>query len=109
MKRYLNLLAVVIMVVGVVGGALYLSSSYNEYYARLRTLGATPGAQIAMFEDIKWGVSRVLGGAMIFGGVIWGSLMMALAWMGDTAEQIRDALLIAKDPGAQRKGAQSGV
>ena len=92
MHRYLMLLGVVIMVLGVVGGALYLSGSYNEYQSRLHALGAGPGAQIAMFDDAKWGFSRAVGVVMIFGGVIWGSLLMGIGWMGKTMEDVRDAL-----------------
>ncbi len=92
MKQYLMLLGVVIMVMGVVGGSLYLSASYNDYQGRLHALGAAPGAPITMFDDAKWGFSRVLGTATIFGSVIWGSLLMGVGWVGKTLEEIRDAL-----------------
>ena len=109
MHRYLILLGVVIAILGIVGGALYLSSSYSEYQGRLHALGAGPGAQIAMFDDAKWGFSRAIGVAMIFGGAIWGSLLMGIGWMGKAMEDVRDALTreLPDSVPQQPRGAQS--
>lgn len=92
MKGYLTTLGVVIIVVGVIGGSLNLSSSYDEYQRRLQVLSAAPGAPVMMFDEAKWGVARALSATVIFGGVIWGSVLMALGWMVKTMEQVRNAL-----------------
>ena len=92
MKGYLTTLGVVIIVIGVVGGSLNLSSSYDEYQRRLQVMRAAPGAPVMMFDEAKWGVARALSAGVIFGGVIWGSVLMALGWMVKTMEQVRDAL-----------------
>ncbi len=92
MKGYLTTLGVVIIVVGVIGGSLNLSSSYDEYQRRLQVLQAAPGAPVMMFDEAKWGVARALSAGVIFGGLIWGSVLMALGWMVKTMEQVRDSL-----------------
>jgi hypothetical protein len=83
---------VAIIALSIVGGAIYLSLSYNEFQGRLHALGAGPNAPISLYEVAKWQVARVLGTAIIFGGWIFGSVLMGLGWVGKTLEEIRDVL-----------------
>jgi hypothetical protein len=92
MKGYLIMLGVAILVISIVGGSLYLSSSYNTYQSRLHEMGAQPGASVTLFDETTWQFAQVLGGGIIFGGLIFGSILMGLGWVGKTLEQVRDAL-----------------
>ena len=92
MKNYLIVLGVAMVAISVVGGSLYLSSSYSTYQGRLHDLGAQPGAPITLYDTVKWQFALVLGGGIIFGGLIFGSMLMALGWIGKTLEDIQDAL-----------------
>jgi hypothetical protein len=92
MKGYLIALGVAIIMIGVVGGALYLSASYDTYQIRLHALGGNPDAPITMLDVAKWQLAEILGGGMIFGGLILGSLLMGMGWIGKMLEQIYDAL-----------------
>lgn len=92
MKGYLIALGVGIIAVSIIGGAIYLSASYDEYQSRLHALGAPPGAPVVMFDEAKWQFARILGGGIIFGGLISGSLLMGLGWIGNTLEEVRNTL-----------------
>lgn len=92
MKGYLILLGVVIVTLSIIGGALYLSSSYDQYQRHLQAVGAPPGAPITLFDMAKWEFAKLVGGGILFGGVILGSLLMGMGWIGKTLEDIRDAL-----------------
>ena len=92
MKGYLITLGAAIIAISIIGGAIYLSLSYDEYQGRLHALGAGPDAPITLYEVAKWQVARILGGGIIFWGWIWGSFLMGLGWIGKTLEEIRDAL-----------------
>ena len=92
MKGYLVMLGAAILVISIVGGSLYLSGSYNTYETRLRELGAQPGSSITLFDQTKWQFAQVLGGGIIFGGLIFSSILMGLGWIGKTLEEIRDLL-----------------
>lgn len=103
MKGYLIMLGVAIIAISLVGGSLYLSSSFDTYQARLHALGAQPGAPITLYDVIKWQFAEVLGGGIIFGGLILGSMLMGLGWIAKTLEQIRDALAHELDEVAPRE------
>lgn len=92
LKSYLIMLGAAILVISVVGGSLYLSGSYNAYETRLRELGAQPGSSVTLFDQTKWQFAQVLGCGIIFGGLIFGSMLMGLGWIEKTLEQARDLL-----------------
>ncbi len=92
MKRYLITTGAAIIAISLIAGAIYLSVSYDEYQGRLHALGAGPDAPISVYEAAKWQFARILGTGIIFGGWIWGSVLMGLGWIGKTLEEIRDAL-----------------
>jgi hypothetical protein len=90
-SRYLMLLGIVIVVFCVVVGSIELSSSYREYQTHLQA-GGGEGSPMTVMDVVKWQVARLVGAAVIAGGLISGSMLMGLAWIGRTMEQIRDAL-----------------
>lgn len=91
MNRYLMLLGIVIVVFSVVVGSVELSSSYREYQTHLRA-GGGEGSPMTVMDEVRWQVARLVGAAVIAGGLISGSMLMGLAWIGKTMEQVRDAL-----------------
>ena len=101
MKGYLIVLGAIVVSVSVIGGAIYLSGSYDEYQRRLHALNAPPGASMTVLDEAKWQVARIIGIAGLAGGVILGSMLMGIGWMGKTLEEIRDAVLI--EPADQAK------
>jgi len=92
MYRYLTLLGVVIIVFSVVGGAIEISTSYNEYQSLLHVSGAPGSNPLTVLDEARWQAARLIGGGVIAGGVIAGSILMGLAWIGKTIEEVRDAL-----------------
>ena len=92
MKGYLIALGVAIIAMSIIGGAFYLSGSYDAYQSRLHALGVSPGTPLTMFDEAKWQFARILGGGIIFGGLIAGSLLIGLGWIGNTLEEVRAAL-----------------
>jgi hypothetical protein len=92
MKGYLVILGVATIAISIIGGTLYLSSSYDEYQSRLHALGVGPDSPIMMYDVVKWQFAKILGGGIISGGWIFGSLLMALGWIGKTLEEIRETL-----------------
>ena len=107
MKRYLMLVGVMLAFIGVAGGSLYISGSYNDYSEHLRAIGAAPGAPNAMFLDAKWAFSRLVGVGIIFGGLIWGSVLLGLGWAIQVLEEIRDSLLVEPAPEAAHDSAHT--
>ena len=91
MSRYLILLGIVIVVFSVVVGSIELSSSYREYQTHLRA-GGGEGSPMTVMDVVKWQVARLVGAAVIAGGLISGSMLMGLGWIGKTLEEVRDAL-----------------
>ena len=69
-----------------------MSFSYEEYQSHLRALGAAAGPTTTLYDVAKWQFARILGGGIIFGGWILGSMLMGLGWLGKTLEEIRNAL-----------------
>ena len=108
MKGYLIMLGTAILVISLVGGSLYLSGSYNTYETRLRELGAQPGSSITLFDQTKWQFAQVLGCGIIFGGLIFGSILMALGWIGKTLEQVRELLSIEDGQVSPREVVETG-
>ena len=110
MHRYLMLLGIAIIVFGVAGGSIELSSSYDQYRSRIQAAGGATGSPMTALDEARWQVARVIGGAIIAGGVIAGSILMGLAWIGRSLEQVRDALhgefveASAKEGAAQQPG-----
>jgi hypothetical protein len=92
MRKYLIVLGAIVVTVSIVGGGLYLSASYDDYQRRLQALAAPAGSPLTMMDLVKWQFARVVGTAMLVGGVILGSVLMGLGWIGKTLEEIRDTL-----------------
>ncbi|MBZ5614711.1 MAG: hypothetical protein LAO23_11940 [Acidobacteriia bacterium] len=91
MSRYLMLLGIVIVVFCVVVGSIELSSSYREYQTHIQA-GGGEGNPMTVMDVVKWQVARLVGAAVIAGGLISGSMLMGLGWIGKTLEEVRDAL-----------------
>jgi len=94
MKGYLIVLGVVVVTLSIIGGAIYLSGSYEEYQRRLQASGAPAGSPVTLMDQAKWQFATVVGTTLIAGGVILGSLLMGLGWIGKTLEEIRDATVM---------------
>lgn len=94
MKRYLIVLGAIVITLSILGGAIYLSGSYEEYQRRLQALGAPPGSPMTIMDQAKWQFAKVVGTAILAGGVILGSVLMGLGWIGKTLEEIRDAMVM---------------
>jgi hypothetical protein len=85
------LLGVVIVVFCVVVGSIELSSSYREYQTHVLA-GGGEGNPMTVMDVVKWQVARLVGAAVIAGGLISGSMLMGLGWIVKTLEEVRDAL-----------------
>src|SRR5438093_6346984 len=94
MKGYLIVLGAIVITLSIVGGAVYLSGSHEEYQRRLQALGAPAGSPMTMMDQAKWQFAKVVGTAVLAGGVILGSMLMGLGWIGKTLEEIRDAMVM---------------
>jgi hypothetical protein len=92
MKGYLIVLGAIIVTLGIIGGALYLSGSYEQYQRRIQAVGAPAGSQATVLDVARWEVAKLVGGSILLGGVIFGSLLIGLGWIGKTLEEIRDAM-----------------
>lgn len=92
MNRYVMVLGVAIMVFSIAGGSIEISASYSRYQARFRVTGAPDSNPLTVLDEARWQFGRLVGGTVIAVGVISGSMLMALGWIGRTMEQIRDAL-----------------
>ena len=92
MKGYLIVLGAIIVTLGIIGGALYLSGNYEQYQRRIQAVGAQAGSQATVLDVARWEVAKLVGNGILFGGVILGSVLIGLGWIGKTLEEIRDAL-----------------
>lgn len=92
MKGYLVTFGVATMAISIIGGVLYLSSGYDEYQSRLHAVGVGPDAPVMMYDVAKWQFAKILGGGIISGGWIFGSILMGLGWIGKTLEEIRETV-----------------
>jgi hypothetical protein len=89
MNRYLMLLGVAIIVFSLAGGSLELVDSYNQYQSHLRIVGGVGPTSMSVLDEAEWQFARLVGGGIIMGGLIFGSILMALGWIGRTLEEIR--------------------
>ena len=94
MRSYLIVLGVIVVTVSIIGGAIYLSGNYEEYQRRLQAMNAPAGSAITLFDLAKWEFAKLVGVGMLAGGIILGSLLMGLGWVGRTLEEIRDAMVM---------------
>jgi hypothetical protein len=94
MKGHLIVLGAIVITLSILGGAVYLSGSYEEYQQRLQALGAPAGSPMTLMDQAKWQFAKVVGTAILAGGVILGSVLMGLGWIGKTLEEIRDAMVM---------------
>lgn len=101
MKSYLIVLGALVVTLSIIGGAIYLSESYDQYQRRLQALNAPAGSPYTMVDEAKWQFAKVVGTGGLVAGVILGSLLMGVGWMGKTLEDIRDSMLI--EPPASAK------
>lgn len=92
MNRYLMLLGIAIIVFSLAGGSVEISNSYNQYQSHLHVSGAPGTNPLTVFDEVQWQFARLVGGAIITGGLISGSMLMGLAWIGRTLEHLRDSL-----------------
>lgn len=90
MHRYLMLLGVAVVTISVLGGAIQLSASYGAYRSHLQAAGGVAGTPLTALDEVRWQIAQLVGGGIIAGGAIAGSMLMALAWIGRTLEQLRD-------------------
>jgi len=84
------LLGVAIIVFSVAGGSLAIANSYNQYQGHLHISGVADTNPLSVLDEVQWQVARLVGGAVIMGGLVSGSILMGLAWIGRTLEQLRD-------------------
>jgi hypothetical protein len=94
MHRYLIVLGAIVVTVSVIGGAIFLSGSYDEYQRRLHALNAPAGASVTLMDEAKWQFAKIIGTGTLAGGVILGSMLMGLGWIGKVLEEIRDSMVI---------------
>ena len=92
MKGYLIVLGALIVTLSIIGGALYLSGSYEQYQRRLQAVGTPAGSSMTVVDLAKWEFAKLVGGGILFGGLVLGSLLIGLGWIGKTLEEIRDAI-----------------
>src|SRR5947207_793791 len=90
MSRYLLLLGVVVIVFSIGAGSIEISSAYNNYQSRLHVSGIPGSNPLTVIDEAQWQAARLVGSILIFAGVISGSMLMGLGWIGKTLEQIRE-------------------
>jgi len=93
MKSYLVVLGAIVVTVSVIGGAIFLSGSYDAYQRRMQALNAPAGSAMTLLDEAKWQFAKIIGTVALAGGVTLGSILMGIGWMGGTLPEIRDAVL----------------
>ena len=91
MNRYLLVLGVAVIVFSIAGGSLEIANSYSKYQGHLRISGIADANALSLLDEAEWQFARLVGGAVIMGGLISGSILMGLAWIGRTLEELRDS------------------
>lgn len=105
MNRYLMLLGVAIIVFSLAGGSLQIANSYNQYQSHIQFSGAPGTNPLSVLDEAQWQFARLVGGGIIMGGLISGSILMALAWIGRTLEELR--VLLAANTTTPSKAVQN--
>lgn len=94
MKSYLIVLGALVVSVSLIGGAIFLSGNYDQYQRRLQAMNAPAGSPLTVVDEAKWQFAKIVGTGGLVGGIVLGSILMGIGWMGKTLEEIRDAMLI---------------
>ena len=94
MKSYLIVLGALVVTLSVIGGAVFLSGSYDQYQRRLQAMNAPAGSSLTVVDEAKWQLAKIVGTGGLIGGVVLGSILMGIGWIGKTLEEIREAMLI---------------
>lgn len=89
MNRYLMLLGVAIIVFSIAGGSLEIANSYNQYQSHVHVSGVADTNPMSVLDEVQWQFARLVGGGIIMGGLISGSILMALGWIGRVLEEVR--------------------
>ena len=92
MNRFLMLLGVAIVVFSIAGGALEIANGYSQYQSHLQISGAPGTSAPSVLDEVQWQLARLVGAGIIMGGLIFGSILMGLSWIGTILEQLRDSL-----------------
>lgn len=95
MNRYLMLLGVVIIVFSIAGGSLEIANGYNQYQSHVQVSGPPGTSPLNVFDEVQWQFARLVGVGIIMGGLVSGSILMGLSWIGRILEQLRDLLVQA--------------
>src|SRR5438105_11792574 len=93
MKAYLTVIGAIVITLSVIGGAVYLSGNYEQYQRKLQNLGAPKGSPMTIMDEAKWQFAVTIGTGLLAGGVILGSMLIGLGWIGKTLEEIRNAMV----------------
>ena len=94
MKAYLTVLGVIVVTLSIIGGAIFLSGSYEQYQRNVQAMHAPAGSSMTLMDEVKWQFAKIVGTAGLVAGVVLGSLLMGMGWIGKTLEDIREAMLM---------------
>jgi hypothetical protein len=92
MNRYLMLLGIAIIVFSIAGGSLEIANGYNQYQSHMQVAGPPGTNPLNVFDEVQWQLARLVGGGIIMGGLVAGSILMGLSWIGQVLEQVRDSI-----------------
>ena len=92
MSRYLIILGVAIIAFGIAGGTIAIMSAYDTYQTQLHVSGDPASNPLTFLGEAKWEAARLVGGATIVAGLVAGSILMGLGWIGAVLEQMQQRL-----------------
>lgn len=92
MNRYLTLLGISVIVFSIATGTIEILDGFNRYQSHMQVSGAPGTNPLTVVEEVQWQFARLLGGFIIAGGIVCGSLLMGLAWIGGILERVLLAL-----------------